>query len=125
MSKFASRRRAVRIRPRLERLEAREAPVVKFLSSFEGLNQSAGGGFEPPDTTRAVGPTRIVEQVNTGIALYDKAGKQLASMRGEPFYGKSSSDFVFDPVCVYDEYSGRFIAAALQLDNANSHSYLL
>src|SRR5437660_11479964 len=124
MSKSSSRRK-VRVVPRLERLEAREAPVVKFLSSFEGLNQATGGDFEPPDTTLAVGPTRVIEQVNTALAIYDKSGKQLGLMRGEPFFGKTSSDFVYDPVAVFDEYTQRFVVAFLQLDNANSKSYLL
>src|SRR5262245_42211637 len=119
MSKMSSRRKA-RLVPRLERLEAREVPAIKLLTTLEGLTQAQGGFFDPPDTTLAVGPSRIVEQVNTGIALFEKSGTRLDSMRGEPFFGKTSNDFVFDPLCVYDEYSGRFIAAALQLDSNNS-----
>jgi hypothetical protein len=124
MSKSSSRRQS-RLVPRLERLEAREAPVIKFLSSFEGMNQAAGGNFEPPDTTLAVGPNRIIEEENSAIALYDKSGKQLDTSLSNPFFGKVSSAFVYDPVCVYDEYAQRFVISFLQLDNANSKSYLL
>src|SRR5258708_7226495 len=114
-----------RLVPQVERLEAREAPVVKLLTSFQGLNEAQGGFFTPPDTTLAVGPSRVIEEINTAIALYDKAGKQLDYTRGEPFFGKTGSDFVYDPVCVFDEYAQRYVLAFLQLDNANSKSYLL
>src|SRR5437762_6193403 len=86
--------RRARLIPRLERLEAREAPAIRFLGSFPGLNSADGGGSEPPDTTLAVGPSKVIEEVNVAVALYDRAGTRLDFMSQNQFYGRGNGDFL-------------------------------
>lgn len=87
-------------------------------TGFEAISQT---GWNPPDPTLAVGPTHIVETVNTSIAFFDKSGNQTFSARlgndGSPGFFEdvgASSSFVFDPKCFYDQKTGRFVVIALE-----------
>ena len=87
-------------------------------SGFEGISQT---GWNPPDPTLAVGPTHIVETVNTSIAFFDRNGNETFSTRlgddGSPGFFETAgadSSFVFDPKCFYDQKTDRFIVVALE-----------
>ena len=81
------------------------------------------GGFVPPDTDAAAGPTQIIEVVNSTITIYTKAGVQLSQQPLDTFFGGGATG-LFDPVVSYDELSKRFIVAALQEDDATVTSFL-
>ena len=85
-------------------------------SGFIGHDQT---GWEPPDPDLAVGPDRIVSQVNCETKCFDKAGNiqwTKINYGANGFWaGLGAEDFVFDPICVYDWQSGRFIIANSEL----------
>ena len=103
--------------PRFEQMESRTVLSVNVLSSFAGLDFSKSGGYVPPDTNGAAGPTRYVETVNQTIGLYDKStGAELTRAALSTFFfttGKlaraGTGSGLSDPVVAYDEYIGRFI----------------
>src|SRR5689334_4577014 len=70
------RQRRSRHRPELERLEDRTVPSVSIASSnnsgqgYAALDFNQSGGFTPPDTVGAAGPSSFVETVNQTIAIY-------------------------------------------------------
>ena len=86
-----------------------------------------GAGF-PPDTNGDVGPNHFIESVNTGVAIYSKAGgAPLASftfdtlMSQAPFGNLCDTDNFGDPVVLYDTFEDRWILTdfAFQLSGAN------
>ncbi len=100
---------------------------LAILQSFAGPDYTS---LIPPDPILAVGPSQVVAMVNTEIAIYDKA-------TGSPVFSQSisgSSGFfanvgaqmtVFDPWIIFDDQSGRFFIAAIDITSASeSHLYL-
>ncbi len=91
------------------------APPVTI--DFKGIGEGAGCPAKP-DTHAAAGPDRIVEITNGDVAIYDKTGVLIAG-------GDSGTDAValstfcgsgacYDPKVIYDQYSERFVAVALE-----------
>lgn len=118
-------RRTATFRPTLTALEDRTLPAVSLLRTFAGMTSVAGGGYEPPDTVLAVGPNHVVEAVNSAVAIYTKAGALVSTQPFSTFFGVPANAFVFDPVASYDELAGRFVVAALLLDDTTQTSSLL
>src|SRR5439155_4378459 len=96
-------------------LEDRRVPTVSIFNSFPGLDFTQSGGSVPPDTHMAVGPSHVVETVNTTMAIYNRANGSLAlqTSLSSFFSSVSPGPFVFDPVVVYDELVNRFVLAIL------------
>ena len=89
------------------------------ISSFPGIEQTE---FSPPDPSLAVGPSHIVEVVNSAIAIYTKDGtatftQRLNARGNDPgfFEELDAEDFVFDPKVMYDHTANRFFIVALEL----------
>ena len=118
----------------LERLEDRTVPSVSVLnnggSGYSALsfNQSSGG-YVPPDTCGAAGPSDYVETVNQTLAVYTNKST------GGGAVTDSLSHFLFttgqlpradsgsglsDPIIAYDELIGRFIVGDQDVD-FNTH----
>src|SRR5207248_7977941 len=106
----------------LERLEDRAVPAVSILNNggngFAALSFNQSGGYVPPDTNGAAGPSAYVETVNQTVALY------ASKSTGAGALTDSLSHFLFttggltradsgsglsDPIVAYDEQIGRFI----------------
>jgi hypothetical protein len=87
---------------------------------FEGLNinTGCGGGCYPPDVTVAAGPNHVVEMVNTGMQIWDKAGSSLSMVSLSGFYG-TGPDSIFDPKIVFDQQSNRWFAALADAGDGN------
>ncbi len=89
--------------------------------------------FTPPDTTGAVGLNQIVEIVNGRYTVYDKGSATtppnlLASSTLDAFWANAgvtvSGGYSFRPRVVYDPFSNRWFASAL--DNPlNPNNFLL
>ncbi len=77
-----------------------------------GFTAFTSTGWNPPDPDLAVGMNHIVAVVNVDMKIFTKTGTQTYSTALEPFFG--TSGFVFDPVAVYDEHSGRYIIGAVE-----------
>jgi hypothetical protein len=82
-------------------------------------------GFIPPDTMASIGPTHVVELINGRYALYSKTGSNNPDGTRSPILATSLNNFwsgagvtpqgqfAFDPRVVYDPFSQRFFAAAV------------
>ncbi|MBA3916825.1 MAG: hypothetical protein H0X25_23860 [Acidobacteriales bacterium] len=74
--------------------------------------------FDPPDTNIAVGPTQIVEMVNTSVAVYDKGTKQWISGPTD-LHDVWTADFPDcrlddgDPIVLYDPIADRWLLSQL------------
>lgn len=107
---------------RSESLEIRTLLSVSVLNNsgqgFAGLSFNQSGGYVPPDTNGAAGPSSYVETVNQSVALYGSKNTGAGAVTD------SLSHFMFttggltradsgsgqsDPVVTYDEQIGRFI----------------
>ncbi|MBS1724039.1 MAG: hypothetical protein JSS66_13925 [Armatimonadetes bacterium] len=94
-------------------------------AKFPGMSNT---GWTPPDPYIAVGPSHIVEVVNSSIAIFNKSGqKQFQQvLDGSGFFsGAATSSFVFDPKCFYDPGSNRFFVVALEQDDSPQISGIL
>jgi len=74
----------------------------------------------PPDTDGDVGPDHFFQMVNNGFAIYNKTGTKLYGPADnitlwDGFPGPWSNTNDGDPVVLYDEYSGRWIATQFAL----------
>src|SRR5436305_14790040 len=76
-------------RPMLEGLESRTVLSVTIASSYSALDFNQSGGYTPPDTDGAAGPTSYVETVNQAVALYG------SKATGTPAPTSSLSTFCF------------------------------
>ena len=117
----------------LERLEDRAVPSVSVLNNsgngYAGLSFNQSGGYVPPDTCGAAGPSVYVETVNQSLAIYNPKDTGAIAITD------SLSHFLFttggltradggsglsDPIVCYDEQIGRFIVGDQDV-NFNTH----
>jgi uncharacterized repeat protein (TIGR01451 family) len=106
-------------------LEDRTVPAVTILNGggVAGLN-FANGGYVPPDTGGAAGPTAYVETVNAAIELFPTKGAANGLVDGLShfFYttgGLSRDDSgsnIGDCFVAYDELIGRFVVGDMDFD---------
>jgi streptogramin lyase len=81
----------------------------KYLEGLDYFQNSCG--CIPPDTNNAVGPTQVVETINTEIQVYDKTTgnilltQDIGSLLGIPAFS--------DPYIVYDDIANRFVMVEL------------
>jgi hypothetical protein len=90
-----------------------------LVNSFGGTTLANSGGWVPPDSTLAAGPSSVVEMVNNRYAVYNKSGGLLSQSSLDNFWktaGVTPVNFSYDPRLLYDSADGRWIAAAA--DNA-------
>ncbi|HEV3447967.1 MAG TPA: hypothetical protein VG099_25235, partial [Gemmataceae bacterium] len=123
-------------RPWLELLEDRTAPTVSITSSnnnghgYAALDFNQSGGFTPPDTVGAAGPTNYVESVNQTLAIYSPkaTGATAKTDSFNDFWfttgGLSKIDSgssLSDPIVVYNDQIGRFIVGDQNIDFGSAH----
>ncbi|MDB5172761.1 MAG: hypothetical protein JWN51_1534 [Phycisphaerales bacterium] len=118
----AKRHRAPALRHTAEMLERRLLLSVSILNNggngYSALSFNQSGGFVPPDTCGAAGPSVYVETVNQTIAIYNpKSTGAGGTTDGLPHFlftrggltRADSGSTLSDPIVVYDEQIGRFI----------------
>lgn len=91
-------------------------------SKFPGIGFN---GSYPPDTHMAVGPTHVVQIVNTMVAFYNKANGKLEYLQPLSASGflPRAGDFAFDPRVVYDYDTNQFVVCVLDVDFNRNESY--
>jgi hypothetical protein len=108
-----------------------ELPEVKTtdLLSFDGIFDSEGGGFVPPDTNASVGATQVVETVNVAYAVYDKTtGNLIMSPKSirtlySPLGGDCATANLSDPTAIYDKAAGVWVITMIAyLNNFSSNA---
>jgi len=91
-------------------------------TSFDGIAQT---GWIPPDNNLAVGPNHIVEIVNTSVSMYTKNGTLLAGPTNIPELfapiGGLCTQYVVDPVVLYDRPADRWVISGIGLDYVSSY----
>ncbi len=108
--------------------QTRALPQVSTVSllSFDGITDSQGGGFVPPDTNASVGDTQIVETVNVAYSVWDKTtGTQLMAPKSiqtlyTPLGGQCAFGNLSDPVVNYDKAAGRWVITMIAFNNSFS-----
>ncbi|HWE40337.1 MAG TPA: DUF11 domain-containing protein [Isosphaeraceae bacterium] len=125
--------RGARRRLVVEALERRTVLSVSVLnnagSGYSALSFNQSGGYVPPDTDGAAGPSAYVETVNQSVALYtnkatgagavtDSLGHFLFTTGGLSRADSRSGQS--DPIVIYDESIGRFIIGDQDVD-FNTH----
>jgi len=113
--------------------QAPAAPLVRVASpgffeqtAFGGMADSAGGGstsptIEPPDPWVAVGPSHVVQAVNTRLRFSTRLGAQLAEVSLVSFFGENSQAIDGDARVLYDKIHGRWVASELSADCSTGH----
>jgi len=90
--------------------------------SFDGI---AATGWIPPDNNLAVGPNHIGTVVNTSFSVYSKNGTLLAGPTNLPTLfasiGGLCTQFVVDPVVLYDRPADRWVVSGIGLDYVSSY----
>lgn len=90
------------------------APAQSFLAQLDTARNGTSTSFIPPDTSGAVGPTRLMSTLNSNYVVQDRAGgRVLASVSMATFWASVGAAMPFDPRVLYDPYSGRWLVAAV------------
>jgi hypothetical protein len=93
--------------------------VVSGTTTLVGLQRTESGGFVPPDTQAAVGPSHIVELVNLEGRIWNKTDRSIAKTFAlNSFFGFPTSTNLSDPKIRYDATSGRWFVAAISYNNS-------
>jgi hypothetical protein len=92
-------------------------PAVGVVQSFEGLDQTSGGGYAPPDVQVAAGPGHVVEMVNLAVEIWSTGSTPPAEESTRPLSDlfHSGGDDLTDPRVLYDALSGRWFASIADL----------
>ena len=91
--------------------------------NFDGIKDSQGGGFVPPDTNASVGDTQVVETVNVAYAVWNKTtGVQVMAPKSiQTLYtslgGQCATGNLSDPVVNYDKAAGRWVITMIAFNN--------
>lgn len=119
----------------LEPLEDRALLSVSIAATnnngngYTGLDFNQSGGYVPPDTSGAAGPTNYVETVNQKLAIYSpKATRATATTAAFSTFwfttgGLARADSgsgLSDPIVTYNDQIGRFIVGDQDV-NFNTH----
>jgi hypothetical protein len=105
-------------------------PPLAVQTAFGGLTEAGdsaafGGAMEPPDPWVAVGPTAVVQSVNSLIRMTDRSGHVTAQTTVDSFFGIVPNEITFsDPRIVYDAPHNRWIGTILSYDCSNGYLYL-
>src|SRR5262249_4258500 len=86
------------------RLQPAAAPVGA--AHFAGMGAT---GWLPADCTMAVGPSHVLESVNSSVVIYSKAGAIALAQRTltQWFANVVQGLTIFDPKALYDQHSAR------------------
>ncbi|HLF83088.1 MAG TPA: hypothetical protein VI837_02815, partial [Blastocatellia bacterium] len=107
------------------------APIV----NFEGVNGDGnipifGGRILPPDTNAAVGPSHVVETVNTLFRVFDKSGTPLTAVLTlgsiwASIAGACANANDGDPIVLYDWQADRWLISQFcTVANPNNHQLI-
>ena len=91
------------------------------MTTVTGIDDVAGGGFEPPDPQVAAGPGFVVEMVNLEGRIWRTDGprpQQVSTFTLASFFG-AGDDTLTDPRILFDAASGRWFAS-LSDEDTNS-----
>lgn len=90
-----------------------------------GFDAISTTGWIPPDNNLAVGPNNIGAIVNTDFAVYSKTGTLISGPTNIPTLfaaiGGLCTQYVVDPIVLYDRPADRWVVAGIGLDYVSSY----
>ncbi len=116
----------------IEALEDRRllAASPSLLQTIEGFNvdntltNNGGLVMFPPDTSGAAGPRHILNVGNSTIQWFTKDGAQQVQTSLRNFFAPLYADTgISNPKAVYDQYSNRYVVAALESYQRATNQY--
>ncbi len=97
--------------------------VNKSINSTAQIIQNFAGKtspYDPPDCNGAVGPNYFFQTINTEYAIYDKNGNFVTGNNMNTLFsgvtGSNNNDG--DPIILYDEQAGRWLAAEFSISSS-------
>jgi hypothetical protein len=129
---FRVAERAERFQPRLEALEDRTLLSVQMMGHYNGIQFYGSGGWAPPDTVGAAGPTSYIETSNAAVAIYTpkETGTSVVSDNLYHFLWvtgglahASVNSILGDATMVWDDQVQRFIVADMEVDAAGPSAF--
>ncbi|MBI5593205.1 MAG: hypothetical protein HY881_22300 [Deltaproteobacteria bacterium] len=98
--------------------------AIGLTSGFEGIGYTH---YIPPDPIIAAGPNHVLLMVNSSLSIYDKNGTSLLNSTLGDWFSSLNLDtnVIFDPKCVYDPWSNRYIVLAVSFNSKTQTSYYL
>ena len=121
-----------RFRPRLEALEERTLLAVQLLGHYNGLNFDSSGGWSPPDTVGAAGPTSYIETVNMAVAIFTPKDTGASVVRDSVYHfffvtgglpSASPNSDLSDASMLWDDQVQRFIIVNHDVDQNTGASH--
>jgi hypothetical protein len=119
-------------------LEDRTLLSVAVAHNYAALNFTQSGGFVPPDSNGAAGPSSFVESVNQTVAIFSSKTSATPALitpldtfyftnGGLPHVSINPLDNIFrsDPIVTYDNLIGRFIVGDQEVDDTSHLSNFL
>jgi hypothetical protein len=92
---------------------------TSIAKEWDGLNfrtaTRGDAGGVPPDITLAVGPNHVVQMVHSAMRIWDKNGQEIQSVFLDDFFRISQPHSLTDPVIEYDNETGRWFAAIMEI----------
>lgn len=80
---------------------------------WQGIDQEAAGGVEPPDPWIAVNATHVVQVTNVMIHISDRTGRLLQSVPTWALFGLTPAEIDADPRILWDAAHGRWVGVLL------------
>lgn len=100
-----------------------DLPAPNAGPRFPGITAT---GWSPPDPDVAVGPSHIVQVVNSSLAFFTKAGAVTFQQTAATFFNPvRQTNFQFDPKVMYDRIAQRFVVVYLDLNTGAGISNVL
>jgi len=104
--------------------------VLSPNNSLSGLSDN--NRVIPPDTMGAVGPSHLLETLNSEVGIFNKStGALISSVSLQAFWSSlgtgigQPANSPFDPKSIYDQNSGRFIVMTLGKTVSPQRSWLM
>ncbi|MFE4106733.1 hypothetical protein [Almyronema epifaneia] len=105
-----------------------EAATLDIGHNFTSSTLFIDSNLIPPSPSGSVGSKHVIEFINGGYKVYEKStGALVESSTLDQFWleaGVNFQGFTFDPRVVYDPFSQRWLAAAVDNPNANNQFLL-
>jgi hypothetical protein len=91
-------------------VSAPTTPAVAVASVYaaHGFTAATYGGISPGDPDLAVGPTYIVETINTSMTVFNKLGHQTSHREFSALFAPATSVFCVDPRVIYWSWDNRY-----------------
>jgi len=87
---------------------------------FPGIGRSNDNTKAPPDCNGAAGPFSVIQMVNTVIEARNTFGTVIFNSPFLDFFKTIRTvTYIFDPKIVFDMYSQKFVAVALEMDETD------